>query len=197
MADERSTTGRTGPAVEGSTAGRLLVATPILRDPNFHRTVLLMLEHHEEGALGIVLNRMVDQPVVDLLPVWGPFLAAPGRVFVGGPVQPETAIGIGYRPDSTSDPTWPSVLDGVGLVDLGKEPEEFPDLERLRVFAGYAGWGPGQLEFELAAGSWFVLDGHLGDVFTPKPESLWEEVVGRQRSRVRLYLHHPVDPRMN
>ncbi len=182
--------------MDGSTAGRLLVATPTLLDPNFYRTVLLMIEHDQEGAVGVVLNREVDHPAGEHVPEWVDHLAEPRHVFIGGPVAPEMAIGLAYRP-TVEDPAWPSVLDGIGTIDISEPPGAISDVEELRVFAGYAGWGAGQLEFEIAAGSWFVLEARHDDVFTRDPAGLWRRVVRRQRSRVALYADHPFDPTTN
>lgn len=165
-----------------STRGRLLVATPDLRDPNFARTVVLMLEHSDEGALGVVLNRPTDVPVRDVLPEWGLVCAPPACLFVGGPVQPDAAIALGRGPD------------GFGPVDLDGDADAYSD---IRVFLGYAGWAAGQLEMELAAGGWLVLDRAADDVATSDPSELWRTVLRRQPGRVAMFALAPEDPSLN
>jgi len=197
MRDERRHSERRDPAVAGSTAGRLLVATPTLLDPNFYRAVLLMLEHDANGALGVVLNRPLDHRVADHLPGWAPYLTEPGQIFLGGPVQSEMAVGVARRPDAATRDDWPSVLDGIGVVDVSADPATIDGIDRMRIFAGYAGWSAGQLEFEIAAGSWFVFDATPDDVFTDDPAGLWRRVVRRQPGRVALYADHPFDPSTN
>lgn len=180
-----------------STRGRLLVATPDLRDPNFSRTVVLMLEHNDEGALGLVLNRPLDLPVADALPAWGDACSAPARLFVGGPVQPDAVIGLargGAEPEDGFQP----LFDGLGTLDLERDPVLLAALlEAMRVFVGYSGWGPGQLDQELAAGGWIVVDAIGDDPFTSAPSELWRVVLGRQPSRVRLFANAPEDPSTN
>ena len=125
-------------------AGKLLVALPVLVDPNFDRTVVLLLSHGEEaGALGVVLNRPSTTDLVEPLPLWSDVAADPAVVFVGGPVEPQMAIALG-RDDN-----------GVGTIDLDGDPALLT-VRQVRVFAGYAGWSAGQLESELADGAWAV-----------------------------------------
>ncbi len=180
-----------------SLAGKLLVATPELGDPNFWRSVVFMVEHDdEEGALGLVLNRPSDIPVREHLPSWADVATDPCVVFVGGPVTPDVAIGLVERPGDPPE-TWAPVLEDVGLADLASDPETLGGVRRCRVFAGYAGWVPGQLEMEVAVNSWFVLDAKRSDVFSPDPQRLWRDVLGRQDSRLSWFANYPVDPRLN
>ena len=141
-----------------SLRGQLLVATPPLVDPNFDRSVVLLLEHGEDGALGIILNRPTDATLASVLPEWHAHASAPAVVFSGGPVAPEAVIALA-RGGHDAAPGWVSVLGEVGTVDVGRDPA---DLGRsrstaLRVFVGYAGWAPGQLEAELDQDAWFVV----------------------------------------
>jgi len=176
--------------MEERLAGKLLVATPELVDPNFFRTVVLILEHDEvEGALGIVLNRATDANVADYLPEWAPF-ATPPLVHVGGPVAPEVAIGVVDTP-ATPPETWAPVVADIGLLDLSTGPSEVGGVLRARIFAGYAGWMAGQLEAELLMRSWFVVDAEEGDVFTNRPGSLWRTVLRRQPGRLAWYANFP------
>lgn len=178
--------------------GLLLVAGPRLIDPSFWRTVVLVCAAGEDGALGLVLNRPSDVPVGDHLPGWVERLAPPEVVFAGGPVQPETAIGLGRRMVDQPRGGWSEVSAGVGMVDLTAAPGQVAgDLDALRVFSGYAGWGPGQLEDEIASGDWVVAAGAFVDAFTPDPGSLWRRVLRRQGGRAAMYAEFPLDPRAN
>lgn len=177
--------------------GMLLVASPALVDPNFYRSVVLLLEYNEEGALGIILDRPLDIDVADHLPSWQTHLAPPHRVFEGGPVQPETAIGVAFRPDARPIEIWRPVLGGVGLVDVSQDPVEVGEIAEARIFAGYSGWGAGQLEMELAVGSWFPVEGTRDDVFDPVPTGLWQRVLRRQQPHIARYADYPEDLRSN
>src|ERR1700744_2807205 len=149
-----------------SLTGCLLVATPVLTDPNFHRTVILVVEHEaEEGTLGVVLNRPTDVPVDRVLDSWSELVTGPSVVFKGGPVAPTSALAIGLVPGDAEPLGWPA-LDGaaavsrLGLVDLDAPPDLLaPAIDRLRVYAGYAGWAPGQLRAEIDEGAWYVVAG--------------------------------------
>lgn len=186
----------TGWGMDGSTVGKLLVATPTLVDPNFYRTVLLMIEHNDDGALGLVLNRPTASPVSDHLPDWTAFVAAPDLVFVGGPVANEVAVGLVQEPGRPPE-AWHETLPGIGLIDLTDLPSFYAGVGRARVFSGYAGWDAGQLEFELAAGSWVVLAADADTVFTDLPETLWERVLAGTGGSVSMYVTYPKDPRLN
>jgi putative transcriptional regulator len=180
------------------TRGRLLVATPVIGDPNFERTVILMIEHSDEGALGVVLNRATDVELPGRLPGWDALAAEPSVVFVGGPVQPDAVICLAAVNDPDPVEWWQPVVGDVGVVDLDHEPEDVAGaLDRLRVFAGYAGWGPDQLEEELEAGAWFVVDAEPADVLAAEPDGLWQAVLRRQPGRVRLFAGFPEDPTTN
>jgi putative transcriptional regulator len=177
--------------------GRLLVATPPLVDPNFDRSVVLMLEHGDEGALGIILNRPTEAALSSVLPEWDRHASPPGVVFSGGPVAPEAVIALarGGRDTSTG---WVAVLDEVGSVDVGRDPDDLDfGIEALRVFVGYAGWRPGQLESELADHAWFVVPTQASDPFSDRPADLWRDVLRRQRGRVAMFAHFPPDPETN
>lgn len=178
-----------------SLTGRLLVATPILGDPNFDRTVVLLLEHGEEGAVGLVLNRPSDTEVAEPLPEWDGVAATPSVIFVGGPVARSAVIGLGRRAGGGEG--WRPLVGGVGIVDLGAGPAFPAPVEELRLFAGYAGWGAGQLEAEIDAAAWWVVDAAPGDALSPSPEHLWSEVLRRQCGRLKMYAHFPEDPSAN
>lgn len=177
-----------------SVRGRLLVATPDLRDPNFSRTVVLMLEHGDDGALGVVLNRPIDLSVADALPDWADLSSAPACLFMGGPVAPTAVIGLGRG----AGPVFQPLFDGLGTLDLDLDPARYAaTMARLRVFVGYAGWAPRQLELELSAGSWLVLDLAPDDPFSSEPSQLWQVVLRRQGGRVAMFASAPEDPSTN
>lgn len=159
--------------------GRLIVATPDLADPNFSSTVVLLLEHGPDGALGVVLNRPSDLEVREAFADWCPLVSSPPVVFVGGPVQPNAVIALARGGAGLDE--WEPVVGDVGVVNLGLDVEEAVGrLGALRIFAGYAGWGAGQLEAELASGSWFTVDAEPDDAFSDAPERLWRAVLTRQ-----------------
>jgi putative transcriptional regulator len=188
----------------GDWTGRLLDATPQLLDPNFARTVVLLLQHDDEdGALGLVLNRPSETEVGEVLDEWHPLAAAPGVVFGGGPVQPNAAICLGHgRPGAPPVASY-SVLEGspgtaFGTVDLDAEPSDvMTAVSEVRLFAGYAGWSAGQLEDEVAEGSWWVLDALPSDAFTGRPDQLWASVLRRQGPPLAFAAGFPADPTLN
>lgn len=179
-----------------STRGRLLVAGPNLLDPNFFRTVVLMLDHDDEGALGVVLNRPTDYPIASALPGWATVVSEPDVVFVGGPVAPETAIALGRRAAGPMPVAWSNVVGGFGIVELDATPLPH-EIADVRVFAGYAGWSPGQLEVELAADAWLVLDALAADVTSTEPVELWSTVLRRQHGWLSLLAAYPDEPAWN
>lgn len=184
--------------------GRLLVATPALLDPNFRRTVALIVEHESaQGTLGVVLNRPSEVPVDRVLAPWSDLTCGPAVVFRGGPVAVDSALALAAVRPGGEPLAW-RALDGipsmarVGLVDLDVEPETVAgNLDRLRVFAGYAGWGPGQLDEEVDEGAWYVLPGEVSDAFANRPDRLWADVLRRAGGRLALAATCPDDPAMN
>lgn len=180
-------------------SGRLLVASPSLTDENFSRSVILMLEHGKDGALGLIVNRPTDLDVASVLPAWQPFTTKPGRLFRGGPVELDSALGLVAVPGHGAEPTGVRLLIGsVGLVDLEASPAEIvPGLAGLRIFAGYAGWSAGQVEGEIDQGAWHVVDSEPRDAFSDAPERLWRDVLRRQRGRLAMLSSFPDDPALN
>ncbi len=192
-------------AMYGSTPtkGRILLATPPLEDPNFDRTVIYVLEHHDEGALGLVLNRPSPEELGDALRAWQTMQSDPSLVFVGGPVEPDALIAIArvreplppLGEDDDENETHLAPLSGdLASADLAADPIEVIDtISALRVFRGYAGWGPGQLDGEIEAGAWLVLDPEPTDLFTDTPDDLWRVVLRRQPGRLAWLAEAPDD----
>jgi putative transcriptional regulator len=183
-----------------SRIGQLLVATPTLKDPNFDRTVVLLVAHEPGGALGVVLNRATEVPVSEVLGTWGELAGDPAVLFEGGPVQPESAICIARtRPEVTRRVTgFHRVAGSLGTIDLSTDPDRMREsVSGIRVFAGYSGWSSGQLEEEIASGSWFVLDALPSDPFVSRPDDLWSMVLRRQGAILAAVAHFPPDVSLN
>ena len=177
--------------------GTLLVASPILIDPNFFRSVVLLMDHDDDGSVGVVIDRPLDLQVRDHLPAWCEHVAPLARVFEGGPVQPETAIGVAHRPGVAADEFWKPTPAFLGFIDVSLDPDDIEGLDDVRIFSGYAGWGAGQLELEFGSGSWFPVEGSPDDVFDPVPTTLWRTVLLRQEPHIARYANYPIDPRSN
>lgn len=175
--------------------GQLLVSSGGLFDPNFRHTVVLVGAHNADGALGVVLNRALDLAVEDVLPSLSGIVAPGASLHRGGPVQPQSPVLLAEltRPELAGL----HVFGSVGFL-LGEIPEDVGDaVVRARVFLGYAGWGPGQLEAELKEGSWIVEPARVEDVFTEVPELLWSRVLERKGPEYRAVARIPFDPSMN
>jgi putative transcriptional regulator len=187
----------------GMARGRLLVATPTLHGPTFARTVIAILEHNEEGALGVVVNRPGEVPLAEVVPSVADLASEPAVLFTGGPVEPQAAIALGMVPvgspaaELPSD-GWRAVVPPLVTVDLDHDPLALAAAMReLRVFAGYAGWTAGQLESEIAEGAWYVVDSLPLDPFYPAPDRLWSAVLRRQPWPLSAIAHFPADPTQN
>jgi putative transcriptional regulator len=186
-----------------SLAGKLLVASPTLESPAFFRTVIAMLEHNDDGALGLVLNRPGDASLLEVVPPVAEIASAPAVLFSGGPVEPNVAIALGVVEASaaTTDlrtEAWRPVVGPLVTVDLDYDPALLAaSLSELRVFAGYAGWSSGQLEGEIEEGAWFVVERLPGDAFADFPDLLWSAVLRRQPWPLRAVADFPIDPTMN
>ena len=180
-------------------AGMLLVATPALLDPNFSDTVVLLLDADADGALGVVLNRPSPIPVAEVLESWADVVAEPGVLFRGGPVSTEGALAVALVEDPQLAPVgFREVTGNLGIVDLDT-PVELVDgtLRGLRIFAGYAGWGAGQLESEVAEGSWYVVPSEPDDLLRTDATDLWRDVLRRQPGELAWHSTRPFDPEMN
>lgn len=177
-----------------SLQGKLIVSSPALIDPNFRKTVVLIAHHDEEGALGLVLSRPSDVPAVEAVPVLDGIPGADDPVFVGGPVQPDAFMVLAEF-DDVEQAAAP-IMDGVGFMPADAEPAELA-IKRLRLFAGYSGWGSGQLEDELAGDSWIVVDAAAEDAFADDPDELWRTVLQRKGGAFSLMENMPYDPGLN
>jgi putative transcriptional regulator len=175
--------------------GQLLIASPGLLDPNFRRTVVLVTEHNEEGAAGLVLNRPSPTEVSEVVPLLEPLVEDGEQVWVGGPVQPNAVLVLGefLDPDDAAVPLFGSL----GFPSLDEPDEVVPMTTRRRVFAGYAGWGSGQLEDELAREDWIVEPALPDDAFTEAPDELWRDVLRRKGGIYELVSRMPEDPSVN
>lgn len=178
------------------TKGRLLVATPPLEDPNFDRTVVFVLEHHDDGAIGVVINRPSVEALDEPLDRWIDLQSAPSSVFSGGPVEPNALIALAGTPlplDAEDDHLSP-ITGTIASADLTADPALVaPEVTGVRVFRGYAGWGPGQLEDEIESGAWLVLDSEPDDIFSGRPDELWRTVLRRQPGRLAWLADAPDD----
>jgi putative transcriptional regulator len=179
-----------------SLKGQLLVASPALLDPNFRRAVVLVTEHGEEGSMGLVLTRRTPAEVADAAPPLESLVEEGARVFVGGPVEPAAVVVLAEFEDPADAAA--VVFEDVGFVPADVATgDEAPAIRRARVFAGYAGWGPGQLEAELEEPSWIVEPAVREDVFADDPEQLWSRVLRRKGGQFAILATMPPDPSLN
>ena len=175
-----------------SLQGQLLISSPLLHDPNFRRTVVLMTHHDEEGAMGLVLSRPSEIRVADAVPDLADLPGSDELVYVGGPVQPEAVV---VLIEHESEPEMP-IVGNVAFMPADAELDEL-DAVRTRVFAGYSGWGAGQLEDELEESSWIVVPAVPDDAFAPDPDELWRTVLHRKGGKFALIATMPYDPKLN
>lgn len=180
--------------------GRLLIASPDLRDGIFDRTVVLVLHHDDDGAQGVVLNQPFEAALDDVLVRgWSDFATAPAQLFQGGPVSTDTALGLVLLPESVpAGPALRRIFASTAVVDLDAEPVQALEHARgLRVFVGYSGWSAGQLEGEIAVGGWFVVDADPLDAFSTDPQNLWAAALRRQSGQLSWLATYPADPTLN
>jgi putative transcriptional regulator len=182
--------------MDESLAGQLLLASPALRDPNFERTVVLIGVHSDEGAMGLVLNRPSDVTIGEAAPQLEDAVGESDPVYVGGPLQPSSIVFLAEFQDPS-----PAGLLVIGRIGFPAPDAGIAELsqatERVRVFAGFAGWGEGQLEAELAQGDWIAHTALPEDVFTDVPEQLWSTVLTRKGGSYALVARMPLDPSLN
>lgn len=178
-----------------SLRGSLLIAGGQLLDPNFRRTVVLVAEHGEEGALGIVLNRPAGIAVEEIAPPLTDFVEPGASIFLGGPVQKEAVLVVADYEDLALCPR--PILGSVGFADPDPDPGYLRAIRRARVFSGYAGWGPGQLEAEMKEQAWIAEPALAEDVFSADPERLWASVLRRKGGDYRMLSLMPYDVATN
>ena len=180
-----------------SLRGRLLIASPVLLDPNFHRTVILIAEHTDEGAMGLVLNRPAETLVAEAAPDLSDLAESGAPLYVGGPVAADSVIVLA----EFDEPSLAGVLIDDDLGFVGSSGPDLGDVaggvRRARVFAGHAGWGPGQLEGELEEESWIVEPPRRQEIFSEDPEQLWAAVLRRKGREYALLSTMPPDPSVN
>jgi putative transcriptional regulator len=180
-------------------AGMLLLASPDLLDPNFVDTVVLLLDADEGGAMGVVINRPSPVPVVSVLSGWSDIVAEPEVLFRGGPVSPEGALAVALLRDAgVCPPGLRPITERLAIVDLEGEADDIDAVvDGVRIFAGYAGWGAGQLEGEIEGGDWYVVPSMPPDAFQADPSDLWREVMRRQPGELAWHVNRPADPELN
>ena len=178
-----------------SLRGHLLIASPALLDPNFRRTVVLVTEHTDDGAAGLVLNRPSLVEVAAAVPQLEELVDEDEQVWVGGPVQPEAVLVLGefLDPDDAAVP----LFESLGFPSLDEPEEIVPATTRRRVFAGYAGWDAGQLEEEVANEDWILEPALADDAFTEEPDELWRDILRRKGGIYELVARMPEDPSLN
>jgi putative transcriptional regulator len=178
-----------------SLRGHLLIAGSGLWDPNFRRTVVLIGHHDDEGAVGVVLNQPLETTVEEAAPPLSPRVRPGEPLFRGGPVQPEAAVVLADFEDP--DQAGVLALGTIGFLPEESDTDSLGGLRRARVFAGYAGWGAGQLDGEVEEGSWYVVTSEAADAFRDDPSGLWRDVMRRQPGMLAWHVNRPVDPDMN
>ena len=178
-----------------SLRGQLLIASPTLLDPNFRRTVVLVTEHTDEGAAGLVLNRRSPAAVAEVVPQLEPLASDDEHVWLGGPVQTNAVLVLGefVDPEDAAVPLFGSL----GFPSLDEPDSVAAVTTRRRIFAGYAGWGGGQLEDELGREDWILEPADADDAFTEEPEELWAAVLRRKGGVYELVSRMPEDPSVN
>ena len=179
-----------------SVRGQLLIAGPGLVDPNFWRTVVLIVEHSAEGAFGLVLNRPSETAVGEAATELEGLIDGEERLFIGGPVQPSSVVILGRFEDATDAALL--AFDDVGVLGSAPSLEEHAaGLRQARAFAGHSGWGPGQLDSELERGDWFLEPARVEDTFSAAPRELWQSVLTRKGGSYALVARMPLDPSLN
>ena len=182
-------------------AGSLLISAPDMPDPNFRRAIIYVIEHDHAGTLGVVITRRSETPVAGILPGWAPLCAAPDVFHIGGPVKPDTGIALAVldsRDPAPGDPGLQRIDGRVHVVDLDGDPDALADhVEGMRVFVGYTGWAPGQLQGELDRGDWYVAPSLPSDLLAPARVDVWGAVLRRQEMPLPLYATYVHDDGVN
>lgn len=172
--------------------GQLLISKPAVHADAFDGTITLLLEHNADGALGLILNRPSELLIEDAFPAWSNVATDPAVVFAGGPVERNSLIAIGATPEADGE-----LVFGLHTLDLDEPSDAEPPIDRVRIFAGYAGWGAGQLEGEIANQAWWVVDGLISDLFSSDPLDLWASVLRRNGGELAWFAHFPDDASLN
>jgi putative transcriptional regulator len=183
--------------VSESLKGQLLIASPRLVDPNFWRTVVLIVDHSEEGALGVVLNRPSETSVGEAVAELEGLVDSDEPLFIGGPVQPSTVITLAQFGDAEDAALL--AFDDVGVLGTGGPPlEELAERVLIaRAYVGHSGWGPGQLDSELERDDWILEPATLEDAFSTEPLELWSSILTRKGGSYALVARMPADPSAN
>lgn len=182
-------------------AGALLVATPLIDEPTFWRAVILLLDHNDEGTLGVVINEESDVGIAEVVPEWQGLLAP--RIALGGPVQTDAGVAVAGLRDAVAG--MPEglrpVAEGWAVVDLDGQPDSIQaSVSEGRLFLGYSGWGAGQLDSELRSGSWWVVPSMPGDLALGQGRQrvdVWRQVLRRQPNELKFAVTFPEDPQQN
>ncbi|MGH2721930.1 MAG: YqgE/AlgH family protein [Actinomycetota bacterium] len=190
----------------GNLVGRLLVATSLIADPNFRKAVVLLVEHGDDGALGLVLTRPATMPVEEAAPLLAGLVEPGAPLHLGGPLSPQSALVLVEATEAAEAGLTSTVIPGdgacgpVGILPVdttGETAAAGGGVVRARVYAGYAGWGPGQLEGELATSAWLVEPASAADVFTGEPADLWASTLRRKGGNFKVLALMPWDPADN
>lgn len=179
--------------------GELLVSTTQVSGDFFEQAVVLLLDTDDDGALGVTLNKLASTSLDSVLPDWVGLVTPPRTLFSGGPVSPHGAICVAKLLDPTEEPPgWRRVIRDIGLLHLDTPVEiAAGGYTALRIYAGYSGWAPGQLEDELSRGLWYRVPSREEDIFTADPAGLWRRVLRRQGGAAALLSTWPEDPERN
>lgn len=182
-------------------AGSLLIAAPDMPDPNFTRAIVYLIEHDHTGSLGVVITRHSETEVASILPAWADVCASPAVFHIGGPVKPDTGIALAVLSagaDGSYDVGLQQIEGRVHVVDLDSDPAQLRDrCDGMRVFVGYTGWAPGQLQGELDRGDWYVAPSLPTDLLAPARVDIWGEVLRRQDMPLPLYATYTGDGEVN
>ena len=177
--------------------GMLMLAAPGMLSSEFARTVVLIIEHNLEHTLGVVLNRRSEVAVANVLPEWLDYVAKPQALYLGGPLGPQAAIGVGVTTSGTvieDHLEFTRLANRLVHVDLRTDPTMLDGLlEGVRIFAGYAEWAPGQLDDEIERGDWYVAPALPSDVIAPAGTALYSDIMRRQPMPLPLFSTFPAD----
>ncbi|MEZ0053744.1 putative transcriptional regulator [Mycobacterium sp. MAA66] len=181
--------------------GTVLLANTDLLEPTFRRSVIYIVEHNQDGTLGVVLNRSSETAVYNVLPQWAKLAAKPKTMFIGGPVKRDSALclaALRVGVDAGEVPGLRHVQGRIAMVDLDADPELIEHaVEGVRIYAGYSGWSLGQLDGEIERDDWIVLSGLPADVLVEPRVDLWARVLRRQPLPMSLLATHPIDVNRN